>query len=61
MVQLKVNGVDHSFDGDPEMPLLWYLRDILGMAVPSMAAAWPSAAPVRCWKTEPRFDPAPKP
>src|SRR5450755_1134067 len=32
MVQLKVNGVDHSFDGDPEMPLLWYLRDILGMA-----------------------------
>jgi len=31
MVQLKVNGVDHSFDGDPEMPLLWYLRDILGM------------------------------
>jgi isoquinoline 1-oxidoreductase alpha subunit len=32
MVQLKVNGVDHSFDGDPEMPLLWYLRDILGMS-----------------------------
>jgi isoquinoline 1-oxidoreductase alpha subunit len=32
MVQLKVNGVDHSFDGDPEMPLLWYLRDTLGMA-----------------------------
>jgi isoquinoline 1-oxidoreductase alpha subunit len=32
MVQLKVNGVDRSFDGDPEMPLLWYLRDILGLA-----------------------------
>ena len=32
MVQLKVNGVDHSFGGDPEMPLLWYLRDILGMS-----------------------------
>jgi isoquinoline 1-oxidoreductase subunit alpha len=32
MVQLKVNGVERSFDGDPEMPLLWYLRDILGMA-----------------------------
>jgi len=31
MIQLKVNGVAHSFDGDPEMPLLWYLRDILGL------------------------------
>jgi isoquinoline 1-oxidoreductase subunit alpha len=24
-----VNGVSHSFSGDPEMPLLWYLRDEL--------------------------------
>src|SRR5689334_5831293 len=31
MVQLKVNGVPRSFDGDPNMPLLWYLRDILGL------------------------------
>jgi isoquinoline 1-oxidoreductase alpha subunit len=31
MIQLKVNGVERSFDGDPEMPLLWYLRDILGL------------------------------
>src|SRR5437870_13280014 len=31
MIQLKVNGVARSFDGDPEMPLLWYLRDILGL------------------------------
>jgi isoquinoline 1-oxidoreductase alpha subunit len=29
MIQLKVNGVQHSFDGDPQMPLLWYLRDEL--------------------------------
>jgi isoquinoline 1-oxidoreductase alpha subunit len=29
MVQLKVNGVDRQFDGSPEMPLLWYLRDVL--------------------------------
>ena len=29
MVQLKVNGVAKQFDGDPEMPLLWYLRDML--------------------------------
>lgn len=31
MVHLKVNGQARTFDGDPEMPLLWYLRDILGL------------------------------
>jgi isoquinoline 1-oxidoreductase alpha subunit len=31
MIKLKVNGVERSFDGNPEMPLLWYLRDILGL------------------------------
>ena len=31
MIHLKVNGADRSFDGDPEMPLLWYLRDELGL------------------------------
>lgn len=31
MIHFKVNGIDRSFDGDPEMPLLWYLRDILGL------------------------------
>lgn len=31
MINLKVNGVDRNFDGDPDMPLLWYLRDILGL------------------------------
>jgi isoquinoline 1-oxidoreductase alpha subunit len=29
MIQLKVNGTEQSFSGDPEMPLLWYLRDVL--------------------------------
>src|SRR5258708_31544519 len=31
MLKVKVNGVERSFDGDPKMPLLWYLRDILGL------------------------------
>ena len=30
MITLTVNGQEHHFDGDPEMPLLWYLRDVLG-------------------------------
>jgi isoquinoline 1-oxidoreductase subunit alpha len=29
MIQLKVNGAEQSFNGDPDMPLLWYLRDDL--------------------------------
>ncbi|HEY1306940.1 MAG TPA: (2Fe-2S)-binding protein [Vicinamibacterales bacterium] len=29
MVQLTVNGMARTFDGDEEMPLLWYLRDDL--------------------------------
>ena len=29
MIQLRINGKTERFDGDPEMPLLWYLRDEL--------------------------------
>jgi isoquinoline 1-oxidoreductase alpha subunit len=31
MITLNVNGAEHHFDGDPEMPLLWFLRDSLGL------------------------------
>jgi isoquinoline 1-oxidoreductase alpha subunit len=31
MPTVRVNGVDHEFDGDPQLPLLWYLRDFLGL------------------------------
>lgn len=31
MIQLTVNGKTRRFDGDPEMPLLWYLRDELNL------------------------------
>lgn len=31
MSTFTVNGNTHRFSGDPEMPLLWYLRDIAGM------------------------------
>jgi isoquinoline 1-oxidoreductase alpha subunit len=31
MIKLTVNGVERSFNGDPQMPLLWYLRDVLGL------------------------------
>ncbi len=28
MIRFKVNGKEKTFDGDPDMPLLWYLRDV---------------------------------
>lgn len=31
MVALRVNGRDYSYDGDPSVPLLWVLRDELGL------------------------------
>jgi isoquinoline 1-oxidoreductase alpha subunit len=30
-ITLNVNGRDYSYDGDPSVPLLWVLRDELGM------------------------------
>ena len=31
MVQLTVNGKARQYEGDPQMPLLWYLRDLLDL------------------------------
>jgi len=31
MVTLKVNGQDHVYDGDTAVPLLWVIRDELGL------------------------------
>ena len=31
MMKVRVNGMDRNFDGDSSMPLLWYLRDVLGL------------------------------
>ena len=31
MITLNINGAQVRFDGDPDMPLLWYLRDVAGL------------------------------
>ena len=31
MLRLEINGQSHSLDVDPEMPLLWALRDVIGL------------------------------
>ncbi|WBX85777.1 (2Fe-2S)-binding protein [Sphingosinicella microcystinivorans] len=30
-MRFRLNGVERAYDGDPEMPLLWYVRDLLGL------------------------------
>ncbi|BBE33513.1 (2Fe-2S)-binding protein [Sphingosinicella microcystinivorans] len=30
-MQLIINGKKHTYDGDPDMPLLWYVRDLAGL------------------------------
>lgn len=30
-MQLSINGKNHRFDDDPQMPLLWALRDVLDL------------------------------
>tara|TARA_R110002049_G_scaffold30811_3_gene105349 strand:+ start:400 stop:867 length:468 start_codon:yes stop_codon:yes gene_type:complete len=31
MISVNINEQEQSFDGDPQMPLLWYVRDQLGL------------------------------
>lgn len=30
-ITLNVNGSEHQFDGDLSMPVLWFVRDVLGL------------------------------
>lgn len=34
MLKLNVNGKTHAFDGDPDTPILWVLRDCLNVQSP---------------------------
>src|ERR1700680_4626765 len=51
MMKVRVNGMDRNFDGDSSMPLLWYLRDVLGLREQSLAVVWPFAALARFIRT----------
>ena len=51
MIDFFANGRPVSVDGDADMPLLWALRDMLGLTGTNSAAASPPAAPARCTST----------
>ncbi len=44
---INVNGVDRAVDVDGDTPLLWVLRDVVGMTLRNSAAASGNAARVR--------------
>ena len=31
MIKVRINGQEQSWDGDPQLPLLWFLRDEVGL------------------------------
>jgi isoquinoline 1-oxidoreductase alpha subunit len=31
MIKMKINGQERNWDGDPDLPLLWFLRDEVGL------------------------------
>ena len=31
MIKVKINGQEQNWDGDPDLPLLWFLRDEAGL------------------------------
>jgi isoquinoline 1-oxidoreductase alpha subunit len=48
MIKLTVNGTEHALELDPDMPLLWAIREHVGLTGPSMAAGSPTAGPAPC-------------
>jgi len=55
---LSVNGSTHTVTADPDMPLLYALRDDLGLNNPHFGWGWRSAAPAPCILTVSRSAPA---
>lgn len=60
MIKLKVNGKNRQFDGDPEMPLRWYLRDEVDLKGPRFGCGFGlcgactvhlNGKPARAWLT----------
>lgn len=46
--ELLVNGTRHTVDVPPDMPLLWVLRDVLGLTGTKFGCGKRSVAPARC-------------
>ena len=58
MITITVNGQPHQVEVPTDMPLLWVLRDVLGMTGTNSDAASRFAAPAPCMSTATRCAPA---
>jgi len=47
MTELKINGKVYQVNAEEDTPLLWAIRDSIGLAVPSMAAGFSSVVLAR--------------
>ena len=61
MIRFKLNGQEQTYDGDPSMPLLWYIRDIAGLSGTKFGCGWAYAAPAQCIAMARRCAPASTP
>ena len=48
MIALSINGKPYEADVEDDTPLLWVLRDTLGLTGTNMAAALLNVAPAPC-------------
>jgi len=55
MIKVNVNGQELQVAADPETPLLWVLRDTLGLTGTSTAAAWRCAERAPCTSMVSRY------
>ncbi len=53
-MKLDINGQVREVDADPDMPLLWAIRDVVGLTGTKYGCGMAHAAPARCiWTAQP--------
>jgi len=57
-INIKVNGAMRSVPAEPDTPLLYVLRNDLGLNGAKFGCGSPNAAPARCWSMANRCAPA---
>jgi hypothetical protein len=58
LITLNVNGHTHDIDADPQMPLLWAVRDLLQLTGTKFGCAMALCGASPCTPSAARFAPA---
>ncbi len=46
MIKVRINGQERNWDGDPDLPLLWFIRDEIGLTKQAVRACITSISDV---------------